>query len=280
MAKIAHRASFLQAFHSGISETQRKASIEVAKSDTMVIEAPVTVSSDDTGTRKLPAGQKVGRGYVRTISDKQVKLILKLINERDLTGLNILPGQTINPTEIPNMGVKGGTALIDKLFAQPMKATTSVRMATANQKRFITSLNDQIINPEWKLTNDQIDTITFAQVNETIECLKDIILSEKKIALTNPATADITPGIYRNDKGTFKVYKARSGSHLLAKKLIDDEWIYQGAANRFVKAAEKISIEEAKEYGKRTGNCMVCSRELTNPDSIEAGIGPICASKF
>lgn len=36
----------------------------------------------------------------------------------------------------------------------------------------------------------------------------------------------------------------------------------------------------AKEYGRRTGQCCVCGRTLTNAASIEAGIGPICAEAF
>ena len=37
---------------------------------------------------------------------------------------------------------------------------------------------------------------------------------------------------------------------------------------------------EAIRYGQRTGTCSCCGRELTNEGSIEAGIGPICASKW
>lgn len=37
---------------------------------------------------------------------------------------------------------------------------------------------------------------------------------------------------------------------------------------------------EAVAYGQRTGVCCICSRELTNHASIDAGIGPICASKY
>jgi hypothetical protein len=36
----------------------------------------------------------------------------------------------------------------------------------------------------------------------------------------------------------------------------------------------------AKAYGQETGICCVCNAQLTNEDSIEAGIGPICAEKF
>lgn len=36
----------------------------------------------------------------------------------------------------------------------------------------------------------------------------------------------------------------------------------------------------AVAYGRRTGTCACCGRELTNHASIEAGIGPICAEKW
>lgn len=36
----------------------------------------------------------------------------------------------------------------------------------------------------------------------------------------------------------------------------------------------------AKAYGIETGVCCICNATLTNKESIEAGIGPICATKF
>ena len=33
-------------------------------------------------------------------------------------------------------------------------------------------------------------------------------------------------------------------------------------------------------YGRRTGNCGCCGRPLTAAESVERGIGPICAAKF
>lgn len=38
--------------------------------------------------------------------------------------------------------------------------------------------------------------------------------------------------------------------------------------------------QAAVAYGRRFGACCKCGRELTNPASIEAGIGPICAEKY
>lgn len=39
-------------------------------------------------------------------------------------------------------------------------------------------------------------------------------------------------------------------------------------------------LTAAIRYGKVSGSCSCCGRELTDPQSIERGIGPICATKF
>ena len=36
----------------------------------------------------------------------------------------------------------------------------------------------------------------------------------------------------------------------------------------------------AEAYGMRTGECCICARTLTNKESIDRGIGPICADNF
>lgn len=36
----------------------------------------------------------------------------------------------------------------------------------------------------------------------------------------------------------------------------------------------------AEGHGRLTGNCCICSRPLTNKESVDRGIGPICAEKF
>lgn len=39
-------------------------------------------------------------------------------------------------------------------------------------------------------------------------------------------------------------------------------------------------LSAAIRYGKVSGECSCCGRELTDPQSIKRGIGPICATKF
>lgn len=47
-----------------------------------------------------------------------------------------------------------------------------------------------------------------------------------------------------------------------------------------VQAASVDPLASAKAYGLKTRSCSCCGRELTDPDSIAAGIGPTCASNY
>jgi hypothetical protein len=39
-------------------------------------------------------------------------------------------------------------------------------------------------------------------------------------------------------------------------------------------------VRVAAEYGRRTGSCCFCARELRTKDSLAVGYGPICAEKY
>ena len=47
-----------------------------------------------------------------------------------------------------------------------------------------------------------------------------------------------------------------------------------------IMAVANDPLNAAIRYGKVSGECSCCGRELTRKDSIERGIGPICAEKF
>lgn len=51
-------------------------------------------------------------------------------------------------------------------------------------------------------------------------------------------------------------------------------------AQAAVVAALIDPLAQAVAYGRLTGSCSCCGRELTDPVSVERGIGPICAEKF
>ena len=43
---------------------------------------------------------------------------------------------------------------------------------------------------------------------------------------------------------------------------------------------EADPLGTAQKYGRESGRCCSCGRDLTDPESIASGIGPICATKF
>lgn len=53
-----------------------------------------------------------------------------------------------------------------------------------------------------------------------------------------------------------------------------------GKAVPGLEAIAKDPKDAAVRYGQRTGVCSCCGAKLTNKESIEAGIGPICAGKW
>lgn len=102
-------------------------------------------------------------------------------------------------------------------------------------------------------------------------------------------------GMYRLDGVIYKVQEARNGSgRLYAKRLntfqidvnADGEPVYKsefeyapGIVTKLTNA-NRMTLDEAKEFGALYGNCCACGRDLTNELSIELGIGPVCRSKF
>ena len=106
--------------------------------------------------------------------------------------------------------------------------------------------------------------------------------------------AEETPeGMHRLDGEVFKVQRAVNGSgRLYAKRLAvtdhgegaeprySTEFVYAPGVVRRLSEDTLMAVEEAAEYGRLYGTCIVCGRTLTDEGSIARGIGPICAEKF
>lgn len=90
-------------------------------------------------------------------------------------------------------------------------------------------------------------------------------------------------GIYLHGETVYKVQFSQQG-RLYAKELVieDGRGRFEYASGMVYKLTpdERMTLEQAKEFGALYGTCCNCGRTLTNEDSIEAGIGPICAGKF
>lgn len=59
------------------------------------------------------------------------------------------------------------------------------------------------------------------------------------------------------------------------------EWHYeQGLIRQVAEQGRKMSLEEAKSFILRYGQCVRCGRHLKDAKSVEAGIGPVCVKYF
>lgn len=143
--------------------------------------------------------------------------------------------------------------------------------------------------------SEQIDRMKVEKANTSIakaiqheidfaELSRDALMTTFEPGRVSPVEIEI--GMYRKSNGAmYRVYPARNGGHLLAKRLIDNgdggwSFEYAGAAIRFVSAGDRMTLEEAKAWGAQLGTCCVCAALLTDPTSVAAGIGPICKDKI
>lgn len=105
--------------------------------------------------------------------------------------------------------------------------------------------------------------------------------------------AQTPEGVHRLDGEVFKVQRAVNGSgRLYAKRLAvtdhgedseprySTEFVYAPGVARRLSEDTLMAVEEAAEYGRLYGTCIVCGRTLTDEGSIARGIGPVCAEKF
>jgi hypothetical protein len=75
------------------------------------------------------------------------------------------------------------------------------------------------------------------------------------------------------DYGLQPKYLGKVTPNCLDSRLADD-------VKAVLLEAASDPLTAAIRYGRETGSCSCCGRDLTNPVSIAAGIGPICREKF
>ena len=86
-----------------------------------------------------------------------------------------------------------------------------------------------------------------------------------------------------NSRNPGAIYTKSSDSIYLGKivggKFVASRDCDEDTTQEVLRAAQDPEAA-AMAYGTMTGSCSCCGRELTNPESVGRGIGPICASKY
>lgn len=170
-------------------------------------------------------------------------------------------------------------------------------MASDKQVKYVMDL---LSDHEWPDVLDEGDVRNMErrQVSKLIDQLK----RSPKRTKTFREMAELEAGLYKLMDGTIvRVYLGQKSGRMLAKQLVFvgtmgsseediakglpptwEQWsyVYLGLASKHVAGDyRKLSLEEAKEWGATTRSCCRCARRLDVPESVDAGIGPVCANK-
>lgn len=171
-----------------------------------------------------------------------------------------------------------------------MNATTTLNPATPKQIAFLKKLAAE--RPMWRNVENMHDDVIERLDKKSISAMIDLALAIPKEATTTKPASIASEGMYRNpDTGAiYKVQRAVHGSgRNYAKELLElpvrdgkktHEFVIARGMVYKLKPEWKMTLEEAKVWGALYGSCCVCGRTLTCEDSIELGIGPVCATKF
>jgi hypothetical protein len=125
------------------------------------------------------------------------------------------------------------------------------------------------------------DAVTaFKDYSKILDGTKAVIQAlRKRQQKKTPQTEDLTEGMYQVGETVYKVKRSQAG-HPYAMVLTEEGFQFERGAVKKIRPEHRMTLEDAKAYGRQTGSCCQCGRELTNESSIAAGIGPICAGKF
>jgi len=166
-----------------------------------------------------------------------------------------------------------------------------IRMATEKQIAFMEKLAQEKDYPlplgykSWasgkasKLIDDLL------HLNKPVQSLKSstgrFITPFPKLSIKDEF---IEAGFYCLDGEVVKVQLNLAGTKLYAKHLTQIKggtWYFNYEHGLIAKLTQnmKLEREQAAAFGKIYGYCCICATRLTNEESINKGIGPICAGK-
>jgi len=96
-----------------------------------------------------------------------------------------------------------------------------------------------------------------------------------------PSNSPKSEGMFRNNGLVYRVQKASAG-HLYALTLNTQtgKFDFVRGAMGSLDESMRLTLAQCQEIGRAIGRCVVCGARLTDPESVERGIGRVCASRL
>jgi hypothetical protein len=130
--------------------------------------------------------------------------------------------------------------------------------------------------------------VTKGEASDTISWL--FSLSSRPQASKGEETQkEAQAGYYVDGDDVFVVVISKRSGHPYAKQLTVSRnadgsvrhvsWEYAPRVAYRLASMAPLTVEEAGRLGHLYGHCIICCAALTDPKSVERGIGPVCAKK-
>jgi hypothetical protein len=134
------------------------------------------------------------------------------------------------------------------------------------------------------LDQDELDAWVARSDSSTVSA--EIDSTKQWISENKTRTAiSVEDGFWELPDGRIvKVQIAVHGSGMPYAKLLDTDtgkFVFDDRViHEVARTGTRLSLDRAKNLGRLYGRCIICGIVLTKEESIEAGIGPICAGKL
>jgi hypothetical protein len=172
------------------------------------------------------------------------------------------------------------------------------RLATHRQIDYLLALVSQVVHAEQTLDPEngpelaaalaegyadlaERDDFTATHASKAIDSLKvRLSILKAKTAIANPPAPTTEPGFYVHDDNVYVVVYNKAKTNVYAKRmnLATGRWEYAAGAVKGL--TERLTVEQAAALGHLHGRCVCCGAELSDPESVTRGIGPVCAKRL
>jgi len=207
---------------------------------------------------------------INAASEKQVAFLQRLADERNVT------------IDTANLTKSEASAKIERLMATAPPTSPDYERALEILRHHAASTGPFAGGAHFGILEsfaDQVQAGRRLSEKQVATALK----FDRKPRIERVALED---GIYLVDGTVYKVQHAVHGSGNQYAKRLEvasgerGRFKYEAGAVKRIRPEHRMDLAKAKEFGAIYGVCCNCGATLTNEDSIEAGIGPVCAAKF
>ena len=161
-----------------------------------------------------------------------------------------------------------------------MPTATAARPISDKQRDLIMRLHDELGQP----VAIDLDTLTGGKDGSASRYISGLFAVKAQAgggAKSGTTKVDPKPGLYKvDDDMIVRIRMSKSGNWYAQQAMKRPNratitWDYLG---KRINMSRAVPVDDA-EAGKFLGYCVRCCAELTKPESIARGMGPVCAKK-